>query len=80
VKIGLLWYDDSEMDLATKVQEAAQRYEEKFGRRPNTCYVHPASLPEGEKAFSLNGMKVVTCPSTLPNHFWVGVQETPRST
>ena len=80
MKIGLLWYDDSQVDLATKVREAAQRYEEKYGKPPNRCYVNPASLPEGEKAFSLNGIKIVTCPSVLPNHLWVGVQETPLST
>lgn len=80
MKIGLLWYDDSQVDLAIKVREAAQRYEEKFGEPPNRCYVNPASIPQGAKAFSLNGIQVLTCSLVLPNHFWVGVQETPRST
>jgi hypothetical protein len=45
VEIGLLWYDDTEMEFAAKVQQVAQRYEEKFGRRANRCYVNPASMP-----------------------------------
>ena len=68
---GLLWYDDSKVDFATKVQEAAGRYEEKFGRKPNRCYVHPDCLPE--KGIPDNGIKVLTSPAVLPNHFWIGI-------
>jgi hypothetical protein len=74
MEVGLLWYDDSQADLAAKVQEAAERYREKFGRRPNRCYVNPASLPGKGKVLSLDGIKVLTSPTILPNHFWVGVQ------
>jgi hypothetical protein len=73
VDTGLLWYDDSKADFATKVLEAKERYEEKFGRKPNCCYVHPECLPE--KGLPANGIKVVASPAVLPNHFWVGVQE-----
>jgi hypothetical protein len=45
VEVGLLWYDDSQTDFAKKVLEAAERYEEKFGARPNRCYVNPELLP-----------------------------------
>jgi hypothetical protein len=71
VDTGLLWYDDSKADFATKVLEAKERYEEKFGRKPNRCYVHPECLPE--KGLPANGIKVVASPAVLPNHFWVGV-------
>ena len=70
---GLLWYDDSQADFATKVLEAKERYQEKFGRKPNRCYVHPDCLPE--KGLPANGIKVVASPAVLPNHFWVGVEE-----
>jgi len=79
MEIGLLWYDDSKADFAAKVEEAAQRHEDKFGRRPNTCYVNPASLPGEGKQLRLNGIKVLTKPSVLPDHFWVGVQGRKRS-
>ena len=54
-------------------QKAAHKpgYQEKFGRKPNRCYVHPECLPEG--GFRENGIKVVTSPGVLPHHFWVGV-------
>ncbi len=70
---GLLWYDDSQADFATKVLEAKERYEEKFGRKPNRCYVHPECLPK--EGIPANGIKVVASPTVLPNHFWVGVEQ-----
>ena len=76
---GLLWYDDSQADLSTKVQEAAQRYYEKFGKRPDRCYVNPASLPPEAKQCSLNGIKVLARPTILPDHFWLGVGGPRRS-
>jgi hypothetical protein len=72
---GLLWYDDSDLDLRTKVMEAAERYEEKFGARPNRCYINPECLPDA--ALPLNGIKVVTSNAVLPNHFWVGAGSDP---
>jgi len=74
MEIGLLWYDDTQMEFAAKVHQVVQRYEEKFGTSPNRCYVNPASLPKVAKAFSLNGINVVTCAAVLPNHFWVGLE------
>ena len=71
--MGLLWYDDSKADFATKVLEAKERYEEKFGRKAYCCHVHPDCLPE--KGLPANGIKVVASPAVLPNHFWVGVEE-----
>lgn len=74
MKTGLLWYDDSKADFKTKVLDAAYRYEEKFGTRPDRCYVNPDSLPEEAKESSLDGIKVLASPTILPDHFWVGVQ------
>jgi hypothetical protein len=73
MKTGLLWYDDSKVDFASKVREAAQRYREKFGRSPDRCYVNPASLPGNGEKVSLKGIKVLTSATIQPNHFWVGV-------
>lgn len=79
MEVGLLWYDDSKADFATKVEEAAKRYREKFGKRPNRCYVNPASLPGKGKGFSPDGIKMVTRDSILPHHFWLGVEGRKRS-
>ncbi len=49
MKSGLLWYDaDPKKPIEAKIAEAAQRYYEKFGVRPNTCFVNPSALPQGE--------------------------------
>jgi hypothetical protein len=79
METGLLWYDDSKADFASKVRDATERYREKFGRRPNRCYVNPASLPEKPKVSSLKGIKVLASPVILPDHFWLGVQGRKRS-
>jgi alkanesulfonate monooxygenase SsuD/methylene tetrahydromethanopterin reductase-like flavin-dependent oxidoreductase (luciferase family) len=79
METGLLWYDDSKADFASKVREAAQRYRQKFGKNPDRCYVNPASLPKKGKGVSLKGIKVVTSPTIQPHHFWVGVGSGKRS-
>jgi hypothetical protein len=79
METGLLWYDDSQADFASKVQDAAQRYRQKFGRSPDRCYVNPASLPGNGEKVSLKGIKVVTSPTIQPHHFWVGIQERKRA-
>jgi hypothetical protein len=76
VDTGLLWYDDSQADFATKVLQAKERYKAKFGRQPNCCYVHPECLPK--EGIPANGIKVLPSPAVLPNHFWVGVASNGR--
>ncbi len=72
---GLLWYDgDPKSPLTSKVERAAARYLAKFGRRPNACFVHAASL---EREIDWQGIRVAGAPNVLPNHFWVGVADTP---
>lgn len=71
LEFGLLWYDnDRKCALAGKVERAAQRYQAKFGRRPNLCYVHQQSL---EQETEWQGVRIVGAPNVLPDHFWVGV-------
>jgi len=51
METGLLWYDDDpQRPLEVKINLAAERYRAKYGRLPDTCYVHPqavASHPMG---------------------------------
>ena len=92
MRVGLLWFDDDpKKEVSLKVKEAAERYFEKLGRRPNVCYVSPATLPlprdvEGIEAESVHldpsdgehpqdvnhGLRVLSSPLVLPDHFWVG--------
>lgn len=79
MEVGLLWYDaDPRRSLADKVGRAAQRYQEKYGRWPNTCFVHPQAV-EGEAqklTCQANGarleVQVVPAPTTLLHHLWIG--------
>lgn len=74
---GLLWYDgDAKSTLTQKVERAVSRYEEKFGRRPNACYVHHALI---DREIEWRGIRVVGAANILPNHFWVGVAHEPRA-
>jgi hypothetical protein len=71
MRSGLLWFDDSPgVPLATKIERAMQRYQERMGRSPNVCYVHPKTLAGS------NGMpervKVVESTTIQPNYFLVG--------
>ena len=72
MNIGMLWFDnDPTTDLGSKVKQAAAYYNQKYGKSPNLCFVHPCMLSEeetrsGDIAIKTNG-------SVLPNHFWIGI-------
>jgi hypothetical protein len=45
MQTGLLWYDDDpQRPLEAKISLAAERYRDKYGRLPDTCYVHPQAI------------------------------------
>jgi hypothetical protein len=81
MQIGLLWFDnDPNRGLAAKVEDAARRYWEKFGKPPDTCYVNQAALTNGAITIALPptrgaSLRVVPTANILPHHFWVGVEE-----
>jgi hypothetical protein len=82
MEIGLLWYDgDPKRPLEDKIGRAAERYREKYGRWPNTCYVHPHAVQERSgdelslayRSRSPKAMiRVLSAPNILLHHFWVG--------
>jgi hypothetical protein len=75
MKSGLLWYDgDKDKPLWDKIDEAAQRYYDKFGVQPDTCFVHPRSLPDG-KGTKLGNIRIQTSPTIQLNHIWLGVSD-----
>jgi hypothetical protein len=72
-EVGLLWFDDNpKVPLSVKIESAAQRYRERFGRSPEVCYVHPQTLAgaEGLPAH----LRVVERTTVQPNHFWIVVR------
>jgi len=82
MEVGLLWYDnDPQRALEDKVGRAAQRYHDKYGRWPNTCYVHPQAVAELTEAelqimFRLDTtqgkIRLISAPNILQHHYWVG--------
>lgn len=88
MKIGMLWFDnDPKADLKVKIERAASYYSKKYGRSPNLCFIHPSMAVNGNGNHHGNGngrleagaagIEVRTNRSVLPNHFWIGISESP---
>jgi hypothetical protein len=74
---GLLWLDaDPKRSLAEKLARAVARYRFKFGRRPDLCYVNPATLENG--TVEIDGVRVIPASNVLKHHFWIGEEERAR--
>jgi hypothetical protein len=89
MNIGMLWFDNDPKDgLSAKIERAAAYYQNKYGRTPTLCFVHPSMLATapasqntgapGESIKSA-GIEVRPTRSVLPNHFWIGVNGTANS-
>jgi len=85
MNIGMLWYDnDQTSEIITKIQRAANYYQEKYGADPNICFVNPGMLKQEtqnkvQKKSSNGKITIKTSPSILPNHFWIGINGTSES-
>ena len=76
--IGLLWHDGGSADLARTLAQAAKRYHDRFGNKPNVCYVHPTLLPDGD--CKVNGILVRPSARVLRHHFWIGQEQVEQPT
>ena len=73
MQMGLLWFDDNpSLPVSSKIEQAARRYRERFGRSPDLCYVHPRTLADA-KDLSVD-LQVAERPTVQPNNFWIGVK------
>lgn len=72
MKSGLLWYDASSKDMDAKILQAATRYQQKFGVKPDTCFLNPGDVP---KARPVPGIQIHPKATIMPNHIWLGVSE-----
>ncbi len=89
MNIGMMWFNDNpKIPLATKVLEAAEYYETKYGRNPDLCLVSPAMYEQihkepakGQSDELVEGQhgKIIirALRSILPGHLWIGVDEKP---
>jgi hypothetical protein len=70
IQEGLLWFDDDpRWPTSAIVARAAARYKQKYGRKPNVCYVHPLTVIDQDHVGEVEIMKATT---VLPHHFWLG--------
>ncbi len=83
MNIGMLWFDnDPKAAINVKIERAVTFYRTKYGKTPNLCFVHPSMLhSEADKPARLssqNGgvVELRTSRTVLPNHFWIGVNNT----
>lgn len=81
MQIGLMWYDDDPKRVVEdKVRHGAERYREKHGRWPNTCYIHadgPSSPSDDPDAACDSGafegrIRLVRATNILRHHYWLG--------
>ena len=73
LKVGLLWFDDdTKRALAIKLDEAAERFEERFGVRPTLALLNPAQA----EGVAHRRLRLCGDPGLRRNYFLVGVDET----
>jgi hypothetical protein len=72
--VGMLWFDaDRQQDIYSRIQRASTYYRSKYGRNANLCYVHPSTVGSAYPK-EVDGLKVLTSQTVLPDHFWLGVE------
>jgi hypothetical protein len=72
MKLGLLWFDDdAKRKVAEKLDEAAERYEERFGVRPTLVHLNPAQA----EGLAHRRLRVYGDASLRRNYFLVGVDD-----
>lgn len=79
MKSGLLWYNaNPATGLDSKINQAAQRYFEKFGIKPNRAFVNPHDLREfalGRDPLTYKmPCAVASIPTIMSNYIMVGVE------
>lgn len=72
MKLGLLWFDDdAKRKVVEKLDEAAERYAERFGVRPTLAHLNPAQA----EGLAHRRLRVYGDPGLRRNYFLVGVDD-----
>ena len=75
MKTGLLWNEkDSAYDLADRIERAAVYYQQKYGQRPDVCFVHPSLFAALRHPYDI---EVKPNQRIRPDQLWLGLQGTP---
>lgn len=76
MKWGLLIYDADDKSLWKKVEDAAKRFQAKFGTMPNAAYVNPRDLAhEQAERPAASAIHVEAKQTIMFNYVWLGVRE-----
>ena len=71
-----MWFDDDPgRGLEDKVLRAAVHYEQKYGRRPDLCFVHPSAFGGNDRVTKAGKVEIRPGRSVLRHHFWLGKTE-----
>jgi len=66
----LMWYDnDRKKQPSVKIEEAIERFVEKYGYQPSVVLVNPGEPVDAAP------LPIVTRPTVARNFFWVGDEE-----
>jgi len=69
---GMLWLDNEpEIDLYHKIAKAVFYYQNKYGLKPDLCFVHPSILPR-KTQISMD-IQIKPNPTLRPDHLWLGI-------
>lgn len=72
---GMLWFDNSSINLTEKIQKAVDYYVKKYGRQPDLCLVHPSMLDSNQKQLEISKLTVRPFRPVLPGHIWIGIED-----
>lgn len=76
MKTGLLWYDDDpKLTLQKRIARACARYTQKWGQKPDWCYINPTQMLDNVQKVS--PVRVEARTNVLLNHYWVGKETVP---
>ena len=68
---GMLWFDnDPKTDLNSKLLRACSYYQNKYGKTPNLCFIHPSLF--SQLSSKPTGLEVRQNTVIRPHHFWLG--------
>lgn len=85
---GLLWYAKSAKSLTEKIADAANRYQQKFGTLPDTCFVNPSDAPANSHIVlnptaapqQQKQIHVIAKKTIMRDYLWLGVSAPQRTT
>lgn len=75
---GMLWFDNSKLDLESKIKKARDYYRNKYGLEPDLCLVHPKMLMDDMRinaTFMIDKLTIRGYRPVLPGHIWIGIED-----